>query len=388
VSSRTYCLSVDAFAWGVVGSAAAVMGVIVAILFGVIPLVQERRRRAMASASEETLGRTFAEQGRQLDLTLAEQRTTTLNERFATAADQLGSDKPAAVRLAGVYAMAGLADDWEVNRQTCVDMLCAYLRMPYDPAPGKDSPVPDRLAFESSREVRHTVIRVITAHLKDSSRVSWQGLNFDFTGVIFDGGSFTGARFSGGEVSFDNAEFSGGTVNFARAQFTGGTVSFRAARFSGGTVSFGSAEFSGAKVDFREAEFSGGRTEFLFTTFCGGEVSFLFATFSGGEVSFLFATFSGGTAIFQQAKFSAGTTRFQVAAFSGSTVNFTDAEFSGGTVNFTDAKFSGGTVNFAGSEFSGGTVNFMWARVWSHPPIFSWKGMPPSGVELPSPGTA
>src|SRR5215467_2478497 len=97
--------------------------------------------------------------------TLAEQRTRTLNERFATAADKLGSDKPAAVRLAGVYAMAGLADDWPKNRQTCVDVLCAYLRLPFEPDPGDDVPALERLAFQASREVRHTVIRVITAHL-------------------------------------------------------------------------------------------------------------------------------------------------------------------------------------------------------------------------------
>ena len=103
----------------------------------------------------------------QLDRTLAEQRTRTLNERFATAAEQLGGDKPPAVRLAGVYAMAGLADDWPENRQTCVDVLCAYLRMPYGPDPGDEAPGPERLAFRASREVRHTVIRVITAHLKD-----------------------------------------------------------------------------------------------------------------------------------------------------------------------------------------------------------------------------
>ena len=47
--------------------------------------------------------------------TLAEQHLRTLNERFATAAEKLGNDKPPTVRLAGVYAMAGLADDWEDN---------------------------------------------------------------------------------------------------------------------------------------------------------------------------------------------------------------------------------------------------------------------------------
>ena len=69
------------------------------------------------------LDKTLAAQREQLDSALAAQRTRTLNERFATAAGQLGSDKPAAVRLAGVHAMAGLADDWPENRQTCVDVL-------------------------------------------------------------------------------------------------------------------------------------------------------------------------------------------------------------------------------------------------------------------------
>ena len=91
--------------------------------------------------------------------------------------------------------MAGLADDWQENRQTCVDVLCAYLRMPYEPDPGQDAPELQRLAFQAIREVRHTVIRVITAHLYEDAAVSWQGLYFDFTGVVFDGGEFSGARF-------------------------------------------------------------------------------------------------------------------------------------------------------------------------------------------------
>jgi hypothetical protein len=127
---------------------------------------REQLDRTLAEQSRQ-LDRTLAEQSRQLDRTLAEQRTRTLNERFATAAEQLGSDKPPAVQLAGVYAMAGLADDWKENRQTCVEVLCAYLRMPYEPDPGDQVPAPERLAFRASHEVRRTVIRVITAHLRD-----------------------------------------------------------------------------------------------------------------------------------------------------------------------------------------------------------------------------
>src|SRR5690349_8071794 len=179
----------------------------------------------------------------------------TLNERFATAADRLGSDKPPAVRLAGAYAMAGLADDWPENRQTCVDIRCAYLRLPYDPDPGDDADPDKRAAYRANREVRHTIIRLICTHLLPDAGVSWQGLNLDFTGVVFDGGNFTGARFSGGIVRFTGTSFVGGMVDFSLAQFSGGTVDFSLAQFSGGTVDFGFAVFSGGTVDFSNAQF-------------------------------------------------------------------------------------------------------------------------------------
>src|SRR5215469_12896686 len=227
-------------------------------------------RRATSRDTQKAL----EEQGKQLDRTLAEQRTRTLNERFATAASQLGSDKPPAVRLAGVYAMAGLADDWQKNRQTCVDVLCAYLRLPYEPDPGDDAAAKHRLDFQASREVRHTVIRVITRHLKQGAAVSWQGLNFDFTGAVFDGGNFGHAEFSGSTVSFRSARFSGGQVDFDFAKFSGGRVGLHGAKFSGGLVSFSRAEFSGGEVNFGRARLSSGRVSFFGAVFSGGELDF------------------------------------------------------------------------------------------------------------------
>jgi uncharacterized protein YjbI with pentapeptide repeats len=296
----------------------------------------------------------------------AHDRTRVFNERFTTIAAQLGDDKPA-VRLAGVHAMAGLADDWKASRQTCIDVLCAYLRMPYEPDPGEQARAPERLAFRASREVRHTVIRVITAHLSGDATVSWQGLNFDFTGVVFDGGSFA------------SAEFSSGTVNFDRAKFSGGTVGFRGAKFSGGRVIFNYADFSGGTVNFNSAKFSDGMVSFYGADFCGRV--FDFADFSGGKVAS--AKFSGGRVNFG-AKFSGGRVGFEGAEFSGGRVGFGGTEFSGGQVNFDRAEFSGGTVGFRGAKFSGGTVNFAAAGTWSHPPLFDWSDKPPAGVMLPT----
>src|SRR5215467_3207458 len=193
----------------------------------------------------EQLDKTPTAQSEQLDRSLAEQRTRTLNERFDTVAEHLGGDKPPAVRLAGVYAMAALADDWQDHRQMCVDVLCGYLRMPYESEPGHDASVEKRLAFQASREVRHTVIRVIAAHLNGTAPVSWCGLNFDFAGAVFDGGDFSGAKFPGGTVNFVGAKFSGARVNFFLAKFSGGLVDFAGAKISSGTVGFGYTKFSG-----------------------------------------------------------------------------------------------------------------------------------------------
>ena len=47
-----YGRRVNAFAWGVVGSVAAVAGVVAAIVFGVIPLIPGRRKTRLAPAEE------------------------------------------------------------------------------------------------------------------------------------------------------------------------------------------------------------------------------------------------------------------------------------------------------------------------------------------------
>ncbi|MFJ6152199.1 pentapeptide repeat-containing protein [Micromonospora profundi] len=306
------------------------------------------------------------------------------NERFAKASEQLGSEK-AAVRLAGVYAMAGLADDWREGRQTCIDVLCAYLRMPYTPPSDASNEMPTQAdgqapivdaetvrAAREEREVRHTVIRLVGRHLRpaEDDATSWSGCDLDFTGAVFDGGDFSGVTFSGGRVSFvgatfsaevvafDEATFSGGRVFFDYATFSGGNVSFDRTTFSGGRVSFDAGTFTDGRVSFDWTTFSGGQVSLEGTTFSGGEVSFNACTFSGGWVSFGGATFSGAEVYFNGAKFSGGDVVFDGATFSGGLASFGGATFSGGEVSFGVATFSGGDVVFGGATFSGGDVVF------------------------------
>ncbi|MER7244645.1 pentapeptide repeat-containing protein [Kribbella sp. NPDC000426] len=319
------------------------------------------------------------------------------SSRYQDAAELIGHDQ-ASVRLAGIYAMARLADDWDEQRQQCIDVLCAYLRLPYAPDTDETGPYPSvkrrraRVTADGAggrhgeREVRHTVIRLINEHLQHEEQEqlnappTWNGYRFDFTGAVFDSGDFSGAEFSRGtHVTFRDARFLGGTVDFSDAIFSGGVVDFTLAEFSDiparrrQTVTFTGAKFSGGTVYFPSAEFSSGAVDFLGAEFSGGEVDFGGATFSGSLISLGTATFSGGSMYFSGTTLSGGIVDFFSATFNGGAVNFADAKFAGGSLKFDDATFAGGTVSFNDARFSGSEVDLSTA-------VLAPGGIAPQGL--------
>ncbi|WP_260868117.1 pentapeptide repeat-containing protein [Streptomyces sp. SAJ15] len=309
-------------------------------------------------------------------------------ERFTTAVTQLGNDS-AAVRLGGVHALAGLADDAPTRalRQTCIDVLCAYLRLPY--IAEADLPAGDaeaRHAYLALREVRLTVIRLIRDHLRlpHEHQHSWQGHDFDLTEVTFDGGDLSAARFSGGTVNFSGTVFSGGEVNFDETWFSGGTAIFNGATFSGSRVSFHGAMFDGSRVDFRGATVSDGMLNFFEAVFSSGLVEFDRVRFSGGRASFDEATFDGSVVVFGGATVSDGLVDFNSATFTEGRVDFRSVTFSGGTVDFRRVALSGGTVDFNGATFSGCMVDFTGAHGSAPLGLLSGGSHLPAGLVVPS----
>jgi uncharacterized protein YjbI with pentapeptide repeats len=325
-----------------------------------------------------------------------EQREVTrlFTERFTTVASQLGGDAPA-VRLAGIYAMAGLADDWESQRQTCIDVLCEYLRMPYPPNPGPRAKQVDRISWQREREVRHAVINVISSHLQEDSIVSWEGSYFDFRDVVFDGGDLRGARFSKGGIDFDRAVFQSGIVDFGGAHFSGAYVSFQQAKFVGGEVLFTNAQFSGSLIEFYRTEFCGsiiwfddavlsaGGINFGDISFTGG-VMHLNAVVTDGEIDFSTGNFSGGQ-LSLGGSFKGGAVRFGGCEFRGVKIDCDGGAFFqiGGRLEFDYCSFSEVRPDFSKAIWLGGKVRFREPHDWSAPPIFaSWKNQP-DGLEIP-----
>ena len=160
----------------------------------------------------------------------AAKRTAAVNERTALAqgiraeadaraklyqesASLLGHEK-AAVRLAGVYAIARLADDWPEQRQTCVDVLSAYMRVPADNALSPHE-------LEGDWQIRQTIFGIVEAHVRNpASADSWSSMGFNFRGAQFKPFTFHGGVFEK-YVNFDDAVFEG-EHQFVGTDFRGG----------------------------------------------------------------------------------------------------------------------------------------------------------------------
>jgi uncharacterized protein YjbI with pentapeptide repeats len=364
---------------------------VVAGVGGVVALVVAYRRQRFAEREHD-----------RAEAAMDREATKLFTERFGKASEQLGSDK-AAVRLAGVYALASLADDWEAGRQMCIDVLCAYLRMPYTPpvdqskepagsADGNGEAAGDAAVVVDEekqrerlqeRQVRLTIIRVITAHLWEGAPVSWQGHDFDFSGAVFDGGDFSRAVFSGGSVDFSEAEFTGGNVGFSGTQFTGSNVYFSGTQFTGGNVDFIGTQFTGSNVYFSRTRFTGSNVDFSEAEFTGGNVYFIGTQFTGSNVYFIGTQFTGSNVYFSEAEFTGGEVDFRYAQFTGGNVDFIGTQFTGSNVDFSAARFTGGNVDFSAARFTGGRIDLQ-SAFFGTPPVFdSWADGPPESLLLP-----
>jgi hypothetical protein len=173
---------------------------------------------------------------RQKDVDATERRVT---ELYGKAADQLGSPN-APVRFAGLYALERLAQGNPEHRQTIVNLLCAYLRMPFEPPsalPARGLRGPRRGGAEAAQEleVRLAAQSVLATHLRpgddedEPSDSFWSGMDVKLSGATLV--NFRLARCSLRSVAFPGAVFVGAAV--FRGLTVTGTSDFRDTRFTG-----------------------------------------------------------------------------------------------------------------------------------------------------------
>jgi hypothetical protein len=279
-----------------------------------------------------------------------------ITDLYTRALDQLGNERPA-VRLGGLYALERLGQDYPAHRQTIVDVLCAYLRMPSG-AEGDSTP-------DQEAQVRRTAQQILLRHLRPADD-AWPGSRIDLAGAQL--------------TDFDAAGCAFGAVNFTRTVFRG-TTRFTDAAFEGSVPLAGAWFAEGGMADFSRARFAAevgaeGLTMACPARFDGTEfrsvTSFGAATF-GAEASFRAATFHepgtfdrvtfGGHASFRNATFERGSA-FEHAHFE-STVSYRSTRFVDmalfrwavfeGDASFEHARFEA-AVGFAKAVFRCGVT--------------------------------
>jgi hypothetical protein len=221
------------------------------------------------------------------DIDARERRIT---ELYVKAVDQLGGNQ-APVRLGGLHALERLAQDNPAHRQTVVNVLCSYLRMPFpldEPARVGEGPsaggpwVASFFGTPEQRqelEVRLSAQSILFRHLRAGSDSGhwdqsqyWPNMTVDLNSAVLVDFQFqqcrvASARFGGavfvGRVRFYESVFDG-YVEFDRAKFYSGAW-FRRSEFHerawfSGTEFCGEVNLAGAR--FRETAMFGGRIWF------------------------------------------------------------------------------------------------------------------------------
>ncbi|MFI0469188.1 pentapeptide repeat-containing protein [Saccharopolyspora sp. 5N102] len=328
-----------------------------------------------------------------------------ITELQAKAGEQLGSEQ-APVRLNGMYSLERLANNYPQLRQTIVNLICAYLRMPFEPPHGTGTksmqsrrlglrtrrpnlrlpqdPSAENLRLQRKHEevqVRITAQRILAQHLRPAANAThegdWKGywgeeiridlagatlIDFDFMLCRVREANFERAKFVG-SAKFDEFQVDGDGVFtkafFEREAYFHKTMFRKCARFDWTKFERG--------ADFSQAHF-GGMASF-------GGVSFRGAYFGGSKFD--------DVAHFEVSEFAehsefgnikvAGSGRFNGSVFLGPAW-FGGANF-GGHCGFNQTSFEN-DVTFYGGEFRG-PISFYGAKARVSYEQLSWSSDDP-----------
>lgn len=253
-----------------------------------------------------------------------------VTELYTKAVELLGAEK-AAVRLAGLYALERLGQDNQEHRQTIVNVVCAYLRIPFDQAMEEEKSG----SATGELEVRKAAQSILVSHVRrgilEDSSTFWRGMSLDLSGANLIDFDLNGAVLQ--EVRFTGAVFMGKMTNFAGTNFR--MAYFEDAKFLS-SVYFSTAfdrvtRFSGAefceRVDFGSTKFGLERARARLHP-ADGAASFEDCTFhrfaSFKSVDFNVACDFEGANFWSEADFNGANVRgiapvsFRFAKFSGS----------------------------------------------------------------------
>ncbi|MEO7193791.1 MAG: hypothetical protein ABIZ05_03070 [Pseudonocardiaceae bacterium] len=373
---------------------------VVAGIGGTVALTVAVRKQKLAERQHELSEEEVKRQDRRI-----------LNERFQNSIEQLGKTESAAVRIGGAYSLAKLADDWLSERQTCINVLCGYLRFPYLSSG----------SIDGEREVRQTIIGIIRQRLSRGAEVSWDGNLFDLAGAVLDsldlsdiylrestlrlcGCVIQAATFRmkgffvmGGEIDARGLRVMDGATLDAQGGYlsNSGRVSLTGSTISSGTVIFEDTHIDGGHLDLDHARIEGSGVLNLSHLLIASvplvqhhpsPLSLDKAEIFGGTVNLeririttgrdqSKVTWSGGReegggqfiASFRQLTLTDGRISFNHTEIPYGKFSFANGNYTGGVLDFEYAKLKDCCLDFASAKIDGGVLNFSncQAGMWS-----------------------
>ena len=277
---------------------------------------------------------------------------------------------------------------------TCCAPTCAC-RMNLGPAM---MPRGEAAGLPGQPRGRHTVIRVIAAHLNGTAPVSWCGLNFDFA-APFSTAATQRRQALRAWCSVTPAPSSQRDSRISPAPNSPAGRSVRWCRVSPAGVNFFLAKFSGAMVDFAGAKISSGTVGFGYAGYLrrDGQLHRRQVLRGGGPLLPLQvhrrkprvppAPAPPADGLLPRHRVLRRDGQLLPRRFSSETVDFTGAEFSGGTVSFSGAEVPrrDGRLHRCPGSPAGRSTSAGFG--WTQPPDFGSgfdMSHPPAGVMLPT----
>lgn len=244
---------------------------------GVTLFLSVRRQRTTEDA-QATAEKNYGETLNLVRLQVEQQRAaelTALRTRYKDAAEQMGSTA-VPVQVAGVYAMAFLADEWEVpararERQMSIDVLTSSFASDYDdgirPRPHAQNPEVDSF----TRAIWKSIFQ--RTYSNNSSLQRWTGADVDLR------------RKNLADINLPRS-LSNRTFDFESLHFGESTIS---------SLVFNDCEFRQGKVSFEKVQLIK-ELKFVRCTFSGGELDLsvcLGAKKAAWSITFIQCNFSG-----------------------------------------------------------------------------------------------
>ena len=258
--------------------------------------VDEERQR-LEALRQDLEGERYALEQRRQDLEnrrTDHERDRAADERFARSVELLGHDADQ-VRVGALHALAGLARTTPAYTQTVLDVLCSYLRRPFDHPKWTDEVQPIPAELELERYVRQTAQRLIIDLLPRADDDTAPIYALDLTRAWLERFDLSGRRI--GRLAAYRCRFRH-TTNFNGTVFHG-SVALRDSTFLGRIRSVG-ARFehdvnlrgirTGEPSDFDRAEFRGA-VDLKHAAF--GSPAFFRASVFHGAVDLRHARFDG-----------------------------------------------------------------------------------------------